>query len=202
MHDYLFPAIQSDKALASNQGANKEIISRTKDLHISVDDPQTLNPDLESRISGKEFALSQNDYNIQSVYFAFDNGSCTFALKRDNSVESIKAGSGEWTISNTVSASLLAPPRENVSKSIDANYSIPRPVIKLGAAYSWTDTSTLEITGRFVEESLGSQTIICTFSERFGPLSVTIEPKAADTPSRFPGMRQPVVLRGSLIEIR
>jgi CubicO group peptidase (beta-lactamase class C family) len=202
MHDYLVPAIQSDKALPSNPGANNEISSRTKALHIPVEDPQPMNPDLESRISGKEFGLSQNDYGIQSVYFAFDNGACTFALKRDNQVESIKAGSGEWTISNSLSASLLAPPREDVSKSIDAHYSIPHPVIKLGASYTWRDMSTLEITGRFVEESLGAQTIVCTFSERFGPLTVTIEPGAAATPSRFPGMRQPVVLRGSLIEIR
>jgi len=202
MHDYLFPAIQSDKALSSNPVANKEIQSRTKALRIPVDDSQTMNPDLESRISGKEFALSQNDYDIQSVYFAFDKGECTFALKRDNQVESIKAGSGEWRISNSASASLLAPPRENVSKSIDANYSIPRPVIKLAASWTWTDTSTLEITGRFVEESLGAQTIVCSFSERFGPLSLTIEPKAAAMPSRFPGMRQPVILRGSLVDIR
>lgn len=49
MHDYLFPAIQSDKALSSNPVANKEIQSRTKALRIPVDDSQTMNPDLESR---------------------------------------------------------------------------------------------------------------------------------------------------------
>jgi len=202
MHDYLFPAIQSDKALTSNPDANNEIQKRTKALQIAVEDSHTMNADFESRISGKEFALAQNDYEIQSVYFAFKGGECTLALKRDNNVESIKAGSGEWLMSNTHSASLLAPPRENVSKSIDANYTIPQPVIKLGASFTWTDSSTLEITGRFVEESLRSETIVCKFSEQFGPLSLSIEPKAAARPSRFPMRRQAVVLRGSLIDIK
>jgi CubicO group peptidase (beta-lactamase class C family) len=202
MHDYLFPSIQSDKALPPNPDSNKEIQARAKALHISPGDAQRMHTEIEARISGKEFALNQNDYDIQSVYFVFDGSECTFALKRDNRVESIKTGSGGWKISNTTSESLLAPPRENVSKSIDANYSIPRPIIKVGAIYSWTDDKTLEITGRFVEENLRSETIVCKFSDQFGTLSLTIEPKAAAMPSRFPGMRQPVVLRGSLIDIK
>jgi hypothetical protein len=202
MHDYLIPAIQSDKALASGPASYKEMQRKAKNLSISTGEAQTMNAEFESEISGKEFALTENDYDVQSVYFAFSKGECTFAIKRDNQVESIKAGSGEWKLSNTSSSSLLAPTRNNVSKSIDANYSIPQPVIKLGTAYAWTDSTSLEITGRFVEESLGSQTIVCSFSEQFGAFRVTIEPKAPAMPSRMPMMRQPVILRGSLIEIK
>jgi CubicO group peptidase (beta-lactamase class C family) len=202
MHDYLLPAIRSDKALASNPDAHKEVMKRAEALQISAGEAGIMNTDFESRISGKEFALAENEYEIQSVYFAFHQEECTFVLKRNNQLESVRAGSGTWKISNTSRTSLLAPPRENVSKSIDANYRVPQPVIKLGASYAWTGEHTLEITGRFVEESLGDETIVCTFSERFGPLSVTIEPKAPAGPARFPMMRQPVVLRGNLIEIK
>jgi CubicO group peptidase (beta-lactamase class C family) len=202
MHDYLYPAIQSDKALASDPVAYNEMQRKAKSLIISPEEAQTMNSTFESRISGKEFALSQNDYDIQSAYFAFEQGECTFAIKRDNQVKSIQAGSGVWNLSNTASASLLAPPRDNVSKSIDAHYTIPQPVIKLGAAYAWTDSTTLEITGRFVEESLGSQTIVCNFAEQFGALRVTIQPKAPAMPSRMPMMREPVILRGVLIDIK
>jgi CubicO group peptidase (beta-lactamase class C family) len=201
MHDYLFPAIQSDKALASDPASYKEMQRKAKNLDISTGFVKTMENDIESEISGKEFALTENDYDVQSVYFAFSKGECTFAIKRDNQVESIKAGSGEWILSNTSNSSLLAPSRSNVSKSIDANYTIRQPVIKLGAAYAWTDSTTLEITGRFVEESLGSQTIVCSFSEQFGAFRLTIEPKAA-MPSRMPMRAEPVVLRGSLIEIK
>ncbi len=202
MHDYLFPAIQSEKALTADPDTYSEMQRKSSTLNISPGEASTMNTDFESRISGKEFALSENEYDIQSVYLAFDEGDGTFAIKRDNQLASVKAGSGVWKISNTYSASFLAPPRENVSKSIDANYTIPRPVLKLGAAYSWTDSTTLEITGRFVEESLRSETIVFTFSEQFGALRLTIEPKAAAITSRMPMMRQPVVLRGSLIELR
>jgi len=202
MHDYLFPAIQSDKALRADSETYTAMQEKAKSLQIAPVATGTKNADFESRISGKEFALTGNDYQIQSVYFAFGQRECTFAFKRDNQVASIKAGPGEWMRSNTASASLLAPPRDNVNKSIDANYTIPQPVIKLEAAYAWTDSSTLEITGCFVEESLRSETIVCTFSEQFGALRLTIEPKTAGIPSRMPMMRQPVVLRGSLVDIR
>jgi hypothetical protein len=202
MHDYLFPAIQSDRALSADSDSYTAMQHKASSLQITPGASRTMNTDFESRITGKEFALTENDYQIQSVYFAFDQGECTFALKRNNQVASVKAGPGEWMHSNTASASLLAPPRDNVNKSIDANYTIPQPVIKLEAAYAWTDSSTLEITGCFVEESLRSETIVCTFSEQFGALRLSIEPKAASIPSRMPMMRQPVVLRGSLVDIR
>jgi len=202
MHDYLLPSIQSDKPLSPDQEALTEMLQKAKDLHIPAGNAPKMNQEFESQISGREFALNSNDYDIQSVYLAFKDGSCTLALKREGRIESIVAGSRNWKMSNTHATSLLAPPRENFSKSIDAHYSIPRPVMKVGAMYAWTDENTLEITGRFVEESLRSETIVCTFSERFGTLGLTIEPRAAAMPARFPMRSAPVVLRGSIVDIK
>ena len=72
--------------------------------------------------------------------------------------------------------------------------------MKLGAEYVWTDENTLEITGRFVEESIFSETIVCKFNERNGDIGVTIETKVPAMYRMFMG--EPVILRGSMVDIK
>ena len=159
-------------------------------------------PALAKRISGKEFILAENDYQIQSVYFAFKEGECSFAVKRNNQVSVIKAGLGSWKLTNSKTTSLLAPPRP-ASKSIDANYAVLQPVIKVGTSYFWSEPNTLEITARFIEESLGTQAIVCRFSETGGAVGVNIGPKSAPGMMGTPGRAQPpaVQLRGTLVKL-
>lgn len=199
MHKYLIPAIKSDKALAVAPALQEEMVKKAAALTISPGFERSSESGFEKPVSGNEFILSENDNKIQSVYFSFQNGDCSFALKRDNSVSSIKAGGNEWLVSNTLSASLLAPPRSNFSKSVDASYSILKPVIKLAARYAWTDEKTLEITGRFVEETLGSETIVCKFSEQNNEVRLTIESKTPARSGRGLGNQQPAVLRGAMV---
>jgi hypothetical protein len=132
------------------------------------------------------------------VYFTFNDKECSFAIKRDDNISVIKAGLESWKISGTPLSSLLSPPR-TPSKSVDANYKILQPVIKAGTSFSWTDKNTLELTARFVEESLGSEAIVCKFSEINGNISVIIEPKGGG----FMGMpgSSATPLRGALIKI-
>jgi hypothetical protein len=90
----------------------------------------------------------------------------------------------------------LSPQRAPASKSRDANYSIPQPVIKCAASYSWTDDKTLELTARFVEEAVGGEGVILKFDEKKGDLNVTIERKSARGGSPrgpgFPGASGPL----------
>jgi hypothetical protein len=155
----------------------------------------------EEKISGREFLLQDNDYHIQSVYLTFKNKELSFAIKRDNQISVLKAGSGVWKTVNTKSASVLAPPRPLQPKSIDANYSVVQPVIKVASCYSWNDPKTLVITSRFVEESLGSQAVVCTFSEVNGTTTVTLGPKPMPGMMAGSGRAQPpaVQLRGVLV---
>jgi CubicO group peptidase (beta-lactamase class C family) len=200
IHSYLFPAIKSDKALPVNPGLNNEIQNKQAALSLKPSTTVGLSKsELESKISGKEFNLAENNNNIQSVYFAFNGDGCSFALKRDDNISVIKTGLDSWKISNTLSSSLLAPPLI-VSKSVDANYKILQPVIKVAASYSWTDKNTLELTARFIEESLGSETIVCKFSEVFGNINVSIEQKAGRTLMGILGP-VPTPLRGTLVKI-
>ena len=203
MHDYLIPAIKSDKALPPVPELNKEIQEQTAALSIQSGFATSAVSEFEAKIANSEFILRDNDYNIQSAYFSFRNGECNFALKRDNTISSIKAGEKKWEMSNTLSSSLLAPNRNNFSKSIDANYSIVQPVIKLGARYSWTDVNTLEISGRFVEESLGSETLVCKFTGQNNEVQVSIEPKVPAASARASFRRQqPVILMGTMVKIK
>lgn len=199
IHKYLIPAIKSDKALAPAPELQEELVKKAAALTIKPGFEKSVASSLEKTVSGKEFILSENDNKIQSVYLSFKNGDCTFAIKRDNAVSSIKAGGKEWQMSNTLSASLLAPPRNNFFKSVDASYSILKPVIKVATRYAWTDEKTLEITGRFVEETLGSETIVCKFSEQNNEVRVTIESKSPARTGRGSGNQQPAVLRGVMV---
>jgi hypothetical protein len=70
--------------------------------------------------------------------------------------------------------------------------------------YSWTDPNTLEITARFVENDLGSQTVVCTFSGMGESIGVTLSQKGPSfTTMRPGGAPQPqVLLRGTLINLK
>jgi CubicO group peptidase (beta-lactamase class C family) len=202
IHNYLIPAIKLDKAIPADPVSYAELQKRQSSLNIKPEASKTSKPELVKKISGKEFILGDNDYQIQSVYFAFDKDVCSFAIKRNNKISVIKAGSGNWTTVNSKMTSLLAPPRTSATKSIDANYTVPQASVKVGTCYAWSDSNTLEITARFVEESLGSQTITCKFSEVNGSIGVTIGSKTAISPVGSQVRTQPAVqLRGVLVDI-
>lgn len=203
IHNYLIPAIKSNTALPANHDSYNILQKKQSDLRLKTSVSQMTKSGFETKISGKEFVLENNDYNIQSVYFAFNNDGCSFALKRDNQISTFKAGSGSWKTTKTSLTSLLAPPRNISSKSIDANYSVPQTSVPAAISYSWTDDSTLELTARFVEESLGAQTISFRFSDINGVVRITIEQSTPAIQLRGPAGAPPrVQIRGTMVDIR
>lgn len=205
MHNYLIPAIKSDKALPANPALYGELQKRQSDLGLKPPASKLAMDEFEKKISGKEFILDANDYQIQSVYFGFSEEGCSFAIKRNNQVSVLRAGDGEWKMSRAASASLLAPPRGTSSKSYDANYIVPQSPVMAAASYSWTDRLTLELTARFVEESLGSTAVTCRFTEAGGVVRVTLGSGAVQGrsgPGAGAGAPQQVQLRGTMVEIK
>lgn len=204
VHNYLLPAIKSDKPLPLDPDTYGNIVKREQALSIKLPVSAVSKSATEAKISGKEFLLSDNEYKIQSVYFSFNNGICNFYIKRDNQITAIKAGLNTWQITNSPNTSLLAPTLNNPSKSIDANYKVLSPLVKVGSVYSWTDANTLEITSRYVEDNLGSTTIVCSFSGPDDSIILSIMPKTTPSPMSRPGfpVPQPVRLRGSLVNIK
>jgi CubicO group peptidase (beta-lactamase class C family) len=200
VHNYLIPAIKSDKPVPLNSKVHDELLKRQAGLTLKLEGSKVPGPELAAKISGKEFVLQDNEYQIQSVYLAFSGNECSLALKRNNQISSIGAGLGFWKYTNTNLTSLLAPSRNIPVRSTDANYEVPQTIAKVAAGYSWTDPNTLALTTRYVEESLGSQVVELKFSEMNGSVNITIEPK---TPSFFMGPpRPPVQLRGTMVDIK
>jgi CubicO group peptidase (beta-lactamase class C family) len=198
VHDYLIPAIKSEKPLPENTEAVSTLHKREAMLKVKPLVAEVSNSEFESKISGKEFGLEKNINNIQSVYFSFSGNECSFALKKDDNISIVNSGSEIWKMSKIKSSSLLASPRI-VSKSVDANYKVLQPLTNVATSYAWTDKNTLELTARFIEESLGSETIVCKFSEFSGNVNISIEQK----PGLFMGRSGPVPapLRGTLVKI-
>ncbi len=198
VHNYLIPAIKSDKAIQADPSSYSELQKKQVNLVIKQENSKLTNPDFIKKVSGREFLMGDNDLKIQSVYFTFNNGECSFALKRDNNISVVKCGSEKWKISDSKSSSLLGLPRIP-SKSIDAHYSVIQLPVKVASLYSWTDSNTLELTARFIEESLGSEAIVCKFSEFNGNVTLTIEQK----PGVFMGRPTPTItpIRGTMAKV-
>jgi CubicO group peptidase (beta-lactamase class C family) len=202
VHNYLIPAIKSNTSLPKNQNSYNELLKRQSVLSIKASVSQSTLSGFETKISGKEFMLDDNDFNIQSVYLAFNSDGCSYAIKRDNQIFIFKAGLSSWKTIKSPLTSLLAPPRNISSKSVDANYNIPQSSVDAASSYSWTDDSTLELTARFIEESLGDQTITCRFTEFNGAVRITIEQSTPSFMMRGPGGAPRVQLRGTMVDIR
>jgi CubicO group peptidase (beta-lactamase class C family) len=196
---YLLPAMKDNKALSPNQEMNKELQKKLSSLVIKPASKNSVTSTLPDKISGKTFELEENSNGIQSVIFKFDADGCKLAFKRNNSYYSIDAGLEHWKYTATNITSLISVPRTPASKSIDANYKILEPVIRLASSYSWTDNNTLEFTSRFVEESLGAETLIFKFSEEGGSISVSFENRAGrGSFGGFGRQTSPPVLRGKI----
>jgi hypothetical protein len=74
-------------------------------------------------------------------------------------------------------------------------------VIRVATSYSWADKNTLELTARYIEESLGSETIVCRFSEFNGIVNVSVEQKPGGSIMGMPGPPA-APLRGALVKIK
>ena len=201
MHDYLIPAIKSNKALPVDADTYNELLKMEAALSLRTTASAKADPAMASKVSGREFMIDDNDYKIQSLYFTFSKDGLNFTLKRDNRLTTTEAGPGSWKVQSSPLTSILAPPATGTpSKSVDANYTVPFSGAKVGASYAWTDDNTLELTARFVEESIGPQTVVFRFSEMGGAVRVTIEPAAGGM--MVPGFGPPQVrLRGTMVSI-
>ncbi len=194
--EYLLPAIKSDSKLAEDTGANNELLKKISSLYIAPSATKSITSSLAPKISGKSIVFGENNYGIKEMSFTFNNDQCLVTYKKDAGNQSIKAGLDSWKYSDSYLTSLLSAPRAAAPKSRDASYGILQPVIKVAASYSWTDENTLELTARFVEETVGGEGVIFRFSEKNGNVNVTVERKNARGGNMrgpgFPGAPEPL----------
>lgn len=162
--DHLLPAMQ-DKPLPENKKASTELTKKIASLS-GLKTSSPVPTAFIKKISGKRIEFIQNEAGVKALSITFQNTDAQIQIDRGNEKFEIKAGSGNWQFSQTQLNSLAGPPR--------AKPGFPNQV---AAKYSWTDAGTLELTARFVEESIRSEALILSFEENGGEIKVHLEIK-------------------------
>ena len=159
---HLVPAMQ-DKALPENKQAQAILKSRIAGL--SAERPVELPPDLAKKISGKHIEVSKNEAGISGLSIYID-GADNLRLKifHGNEVSEIKADYGDWNLSQTQLKSLVGVPTTN-----------PSGLFKVASMYDWINDSIMNISFRFLEESIRQENLLLRFEEVGDVINVDIE---------------------------
>ena len=142
--DNLLPAMQ-DKPLPEDKKASAALANRIA----SLSSPKATSSDPSSiinRISGKKIEVAKNEIGIQALSIYFKNTDARIQIERGNEKYDIIAGLDNWKFSQTRINTLAGTPRP-----------IQEHPIQVASKYSLTGTDTIELTFRFVEESIRSE---------------------------------------------
>jgi len=160
--EYLLPAMKDgslpvDEAAAA---ALDERIASLATLHSSSADAS----DMMASISGKKIELATNETGVNNVSISMKGDEAVVQISREEGQYEITAGPDRWVYSNTQLNSLSSAPRP----------SSPNPKV-VASKYSWRDENTLELSSKWVEESIRSEAWILRFEPNDKQINVTIE---------------------------
>jgi hypothetical protein len=191
--DYLLPAMKDVRSLPADEASNRALAARLASLQLPVPSSPAANAALVSKITGHTFQFDPNRLGIDSVSFTFgEQGAGELVVTRSGSRAAVKMGNGFWQASNINVNNLLRP--TTPSKSRDANYLVPGTPYRVAATFAWSAPNTLAVTTRFVEESIGAETILFNFAEEAGTFRVSIDqPQAGGGPGGPAGQTQNAV---------
>ena len=159
---HLVPAMH-DKALPENKQAQANLKNLIEDL--SAPGPVRMPPDLAKKISGKTIEVSKNEADISGLSIYID-GADNLRLKilNGDEVSEIKADYGDWELSNTLLKSLVGSSTNNSAGPY-----------KVASMYDWINDTSMNISFRFLEESIRQENLILRFEEVGGVINVDIE---------------------------
>ncbi|MEO7190113.1 MAG: serine hydrolase [Vicinamibacterales bacterium] len=196
--DYLLPAMKAAGSLPADAAGNRTLGERLTSLKLSVPSGEAANAALASKITGQTFQLDSNRLGIDAVSFTFgQSGVGELVMTRSGSPASVKMGNGSWMASTINVNSLLRPSAP--SKSRDASYLVPGTPYRVAASFAWSAPNTLAVTTRFVEESIGSETVLYKFSEEAGTVRLSIEEPRAAGAAGGPGGQTQAPLTGKMV---
>ena len=162
--DNLLPAMH-DKPLPEDEKALAELAKKIASL--SSPKASSSKPSaMLKRISGKKIEVAKNEIGIQALKIVLKDTDAQIQIDRGNEKYDIIAGLDNWKFSQTRLNTLAGTPR-------------PMQVlpIQVASKYSLTDTATIELTMRFVEESIRSEVWILRFEDSGKETKVHIEVK-------------------------
>jgi len=108
--------------------------------------------------------VAPNEAGIQAVSISKKNTDARIQIERGNEKFDIKAGLGNWQFGQASLNTFVGPARPGQG--------LP---VQVASKYTWTDAATLELTSRFVEESIRSEAWILRFEEDGKEIKVHIE---------------------------
>ena len=152
-----------DKPLPVDKKASAELAKRIAALSV-LRTSSTASPTLLKKISGKKIEFAQNETGVSGLTISFQNTDAQVQIDRGDEKFNIKAGLQDWKFSQTPLNTLAGPPRGKLP-------------IQVASKYSWANAVTLELTSRFVEESIRSEAWILSFEENGGEIKVHLEIK-------------------------
>jgi CubicO group peptidase (beta-lactamase class C family) len=199
--DHLLPAMKDVGSLPDDATTNRKVRERLAALTVAAPaGAAAANAALVSKIAGHKFQLDPNRLGIDSVSFTIgQDGAGELVVARSGSQASVKMGNGAWVVGTLNVNSLLRP--TTPSKSRDANYVVPGTPYRVAASYAWSAPNTLAVTTRFLEESIGSETVLYKFSEEAGTVRVSIEEQRAGGFPGGPAGQPPAPLTGRMVAI-
>lgn len=149
---YLLPAMNKEKLPADKKGATL-LQQKIKALAIPI--PVKNNSVMAASVSGKNFAIEQNDKHIQSISFGFKNDLCHITLTTDTAAYQFDFAAGKWqqATTNKPGPSLTGGGFEYRNMLYPA---------KVAGSYTWKDDNTLQLVLRYIE-SPHTETFTCHF---------------------------------------
>lgn len=184
--EHLVPAL-SDGALPSDPAAHERLTARLAELEIAPAHHATGGVPGGASIS-RRYTLEENPLGLLAVAVQVNDERCVVTLERDGEARTVHAGVGAW-VRNDLPATSFAAAAPQGGFRRDSNGAAPDSSASAAASCGFQDEDTLELTARFVEDSLGSETWMLDLLD--GGNEVAITPGGP----RRPGA-EPTVLRG------
>lgn len=149
---YLLPAMHKEK-LPVDKKAATQLQQKIRALAVPI--PVKNNSVVAASVSGKNFAIEQNDKHIQSIGFGFKNDLCHITLTTDTAAYQFDFAPGKWQQATT-----KKPGPSLTGGGIEyRNMLYPA---KVAGGYTWKDENTLQLVLRYIE-SPHTETFTCHF---------------------------------------
>jgi hypothetical protein len=180
--DHLLPAF-SDAAIPGDAGTQDQLKAAASRLQLPVSKGSKAS-ERSAWIRGKKFRMDDNPFGVEAIRFHFENGQCVLEWTAGASTRTIKAGMGNWHLSDD---------RPVNPFPVFFRTDVPS---RIAATATWTAPDTLQIHLKFVE-GIHGDTYTCRFEEKTVEMNLLNSVAEHDSNERNKERRE--VLKGTLV---
>ena len=158
--DNILPGVSAD-VLPADPESLRKLDAKIASLSIPAPEQTKKDAAISARINKKTYRFENNNRNIESVSFNFDNDECIADFRIGNRYYAIPFSKNKWHTGDTG-----RPPTSLIPSPAAFN----GYMFRTAGAYSWKDDTTLELVLRYID-GIHTDVITC----RFGSSEVTME---------------------------